>query len=150
MKESFADMSGNNDASGNIIKVSIKDLITLLNVKAPASKAYSSSNSYDSLRNDLITKQEESDTLYGTNQDKSNDLEGSNYYSAFKKEILQEVRSSVRDELQKKQEGNVLSDSCIDSVANQQGTDWMRYIPGKNPDDYIRKDSIPCYACNLK
>jgi hypothetical protein len=106
---------------------------------------------YDALHEDILKKQQETLPLSGTVQDKpANTTEGNDYYSAFKTEILQEVRQSVRDELQKKQEGSVMSDSCIDSVANQQGTDWMRYIPGKNPADYIRKDSIPCYGCNLK
>ena len=46
-------------------------------------------------------------------------------------------------------EDTVLTDSCIDSFSSQQGADFMRYIPGKNPADYVRKDSIPCYGCSL-
>ena len=46
-------------------------------------------------------------------------------------------------------ESNIITDSCIDSIADSQGADFIRYIPGKNPDDYIRKDSIPCYGCSL-
>ncbi len=135
------------DASGGQVQVSIKDLISLLNMTGSATSTTTEKpkeSSYDKLRADLIEKQLESDKLYG-----SKETSGSDYYSAFKNDILQEVRTTVRDQLQKKQEGNVLTDSCIDSVANQQGTDWMRYIPGKNPNDYIRKDSIPCYNCNL-
>lgn len=67
----------------------------------------------------------------------------------MKNTIVGDVRQTVRNSLQAKSEGNVLSDSCIDSVVNDQGTEWMRYIPGKNPADYIRKDSIPCYGCTL-
>jgi hypothetical protein len=70
-------------------------------------------------------------------------------YAKLKDSLVSDVRSTVRDSLQAKSEGNVLTDSCIDSVVNQQGTEWMRYIPGKNPADYIRKDSIPCYSCNI-
>lgn len=42
-----------------------------------------------------------------------------------------------------------MDDSCIDSFSQQQGSQFMKYIPGKNPADYIRKDSIPCYGCNI-
>ena len=44
---------------------------------------------------------------------------------------------------------NIMTDSCIDSIAEDQGADFMRYIHGKNPADYIRKDSIPCYKCSI-
>lgn len=154
VKESF--VSTTNDASGSVVKVSIKDLISILNMTGSATTTPTTTTSttgdvkYDKLRQDLLNSQKESSNkLTGTSQDTKNTLEGDDYYTAFKNEILQEVRSSVRNELQKKQDGSVLTDSCIDSVANQQGTDWMRYIPGKNPADYIRKDSIPCYGCNL-
>jgi hypothetical protein len=70
-------------------------------------------------------------------------------YGKVKDSIVSDVRGAVRESLQAKSEGTVLTDSCIDSVVNQQGNEWMRYIPGKNPADYIRKDSIPCYACNI-
>ena len=30
-----------------------------------------------------------------------------------------------------------------------QGKQYVNYINGFNPNDYIRKDSIPCYACTL-
>jgi hypothetical protein len=42
-----------------------------------------------------------------------------------------------------------IKDSCLDSIVKDQGKEWLRYIPGKNPDDYIRKDSIPCWGCSL-
>jgi hypothetical protein len=46
-------------------------------------------------------------------------------------------------------ESNIMTDSCIDGIIDDQSADFMRYIPGKNPDDYIRKDSIPCYGCSV-
>jgi len=46
-------------------------------------------------------------------------------------------------------DSNIMTDSCIDSISADQGADFMRYIPGKNPADYIRKDSIPCYKCSI-
>ncbi len=149
------------DASGTMVTVSLKDLLQVFGITKTTSTDSSGSTvksktSYDSLRDDLEKKQKESllndaqaaSTTTATTSTKTTTT-GSNLDDAFKSELLKEVRESVRDELQKQQEGSVLSDNCIDSVANQQGTDWMRYIPGKNPSDYIRKDSIPCYSCNL-
>jgi hypothetical protein len=108
------------DASGDYITVSLKDLFTLLGRKPEVVK--------------------ENTMVQGSDID---------MYGKIKDSIVSDVRSTVREQLQAKSEGNVLTDSCIDSVANQQGTEWMRYIPGKNPADYIRKDSIPCYSCNI-
>jgi len=147
-KESFV------DASGTMVQVSLTDLLKLFTTTSSMTTApdsVSPSPSYDSLRKDIEKTQKDSMlSVTGTTDTTTTISSASPYDSAFKSELLKEVRASVRDELQKKQEGSVLSDSCIDSVANQQGTDWMRYIPGKNPADYIRKDSIPCYGCNLK
>jgi hypothetical protein len=109
------------DASGDYVTVSLKDLFTLLGRKPEQVKGE-------------------------TQAPAGSDTE---MYGKLKDSIVSDVRSTVREQLQAKSEGNVLNDSCIDSVANQQGTEWMRYIPGKNPADYIRKDSIPCYACNI-
>jgi hypothetical protein len=35
------------------------------------------------------------------------------------------------------------------SPAVQQGKDYISYAPAMNPAEWIRKDSIPCYACTL-
>jgi len=108
------------DASGQYVTVSLKDLFALLG-KNPST--------------DSSVK-----LPPGTDTE---------VYGKVKDSIVGDVRQTVRDTLQAKSEGNVLTDSCIDSVVNQQGTEWMRYIPGKNPADYIRKDSIPCYGCTI-
>lgn len=130
------------DASGTMVQVSLTDLLKLFTASSPASAP--------TPRMQDTQKASEPD-VKGTEEILlTSTITPSPYDAAFKSELLQEVRASVRDELQKKQEGSVLSDSCINSIANQQGTDWMRYIAGKNPADYIRKDSIPCYNCNLK
>ncbi len=113
---------GFTDASGDYVTVSLKDLFAIIG-----------------------GQQKELNTI--TVPDiKGKDTE---MYAKLKDSLVSDVRSTVRDSLQAKSEGNVLTDSCIDSVVNQQGTEWMRYIPGKNPADYIRKDSIPCYSCNI-
>ena len=113
------------DASGQYVTVSLKDLFALLgNQKNQPSEV----------------------TVPNVNVP---NVKGDDMYKNMKDSIVGDVRQTVRDTLQTKSEGNVLTDSCIDSVVNQQGTEWMRYIPGKNPADYIRKDSIPCYGCNI-
>jgi hypothetical protein len=77
-------------------------------------------------------------------------------YNSMKDSIISDVKQTVRDELLNGSLsgglGNpdtVLSDDCIDSYSSQQGADFMRYVPGKNPADYIRKDSVPCYGCSI-
>lgn len=80
---------------------------------------------------------------------------GANAYNKLKDNIISDVKQTVRDELLNGSlsgglgEETVLSDDCIDTVSAQQGADFMRYVPGKNPADYIRKDSIPCYGCSV-
>jgi len=68
------------------------------------------------------------------------------FMDSLRADIKNDVRDSIRDSLTSP---NVMTDSCIDSVSDSQGADFMRYIPGKNPADYIRKDSIPCYGCSV-
>ena len=77
-------------------------------------------------------------------------------FSSMKDAILTDVRSTIRDQIASGGFGgaggecaNVMDDSCVESMANLQGSEFMKYIPGKNPADYIRKDSVPCYGCNL-
>jgi len=73
-------------------------------------------------------------------------------YNNMRDDIKKDIRKAIRDEMLKKEisdETTVLDDSCIDSFSAQQGSDFMKYIPGKNPDDYVRKDSVPCYGCSI-
>jgi hypothetical protein len=145
LKESFVDASGT-DISGGFVQVSIKDLLSLLSMQSsPSQPTQAVATAAPVIVSNAEMPKDNLASVTGV----SAETDASMYDTAFKTDLLKEVRASVRDELQKKQEGSVLSDSCIDSVAKQQGTDWMRYIPGKNPADYIRKDSIPCYGCNL-
>jgi hypothetical protein len=82
------------------------------------------------------------------------DLNGNAVYTqGLRDEIKHDIKTAVRSALLKSELMNnsneTIDDSCIDSISSQQGADFMKYIPGKNPDDYIRKDSIPCYGCSL-
>jgi len=63
------------------------------------------------------------------------------FLASLKSEIMNDVRDSLSP-------SNVMTDSCIDNLLNDQGADFLRYI-GKNPAAYIRKDSIPCYGCSV-
>ncbi len=140
--ESFADASGN-DASGNVV-LSLKDLFSLIGSSLGGSGMSSTSSSGSS-----SSSSSRSSTSY---TDSSLDAQ---FVTDLKKAIVKDVREEVKTQLGKNAEsisnaGTVLDDSCIDSMSNQQGADFMRYIPGKNPADYIRKDSIPCYSCNLE
>jgi len=47
--------------------------------------------------------------------------------------------------------GQSLADQykLANTPAAKQGKNFIKYQNGINPDDYIRKDSIPCYACKL-
>ena len=133
LKENFTDVSG------EFVKVSLKDLLTLMKEK---NKNQTNSTVKTQQVHNEVKKE-------GGDSDEASSTFDEQFYKSIKGDLLQEVRTTVRDELKKKEEGSVLQDSCIDSIANQQGTDWIKYIPGKNPDDYIRKDSIPCYGCSL-
>jgi hypothetical protein len=127
MNENFADASGA-DASGNIT-LSFSDLLALLG--SGASKK----------------EEEEEDDYDYDSKDK--------YYRNMRADMMSDVKNAVRNELLYGKYSDLyggdttLDDSCIDSFSSKQGADFMKYIPGKNPDDYIRKDSVPCYGCSI-
>ena len=150
MNESFVDASGADasgaDASGNIT-LTLSDLMALL-----GSGSSSSSKGKDEENDD------DDDT--DSNRDK--------YYRNMRADMMNDVKHAVKEELIHGKfsalygssssssstgsdtcDGSVMEDSCIDSFSSQQGSDFMKYIPGKNPDDYIRKDSVPCYGCSI-
>ena len=139
-QETFVDISDN---SGAYIQLSLSDLLSLVGT-SQAAQAPAQAPPV------IITQPSGAGSTGGID---------SQFYSSLKDSITSEVKQAVSDQLL--QSGTsaagggllgqtVLTDDCIDSVANQQGSDWMRYIPGKNPNDYVRKDSIPCYGCSLK
>jgi hypothetical protein len=134
VREQFANVSDN---SGSFIRLSLTDLLSLIGTSTPSSTPTPST------------------TPIVINQGGGSDY---SYYNRMKKAILGDVRQTVRDELLNGSlsainssgcNGDTISDSCIDSFSDQQGADFMRFIPGKNPADYIRKDSVPCYGCSV-
>lgn len=130
--ENFTDASDN---SGATVTVSLADLIALIGAgtarpAAPAAQA------------PIILSHAPAPGL------------DSQFVSDLKASIQGDVKQAVRDELlsgslASSGTADVLTDGCIDSLSAQQGSDWMRYVPGKNPADYVRKDSVPCYGCSL-
>jgi hypothetical protein len=129
VNESFKDASGA-DASGNIT-LTLSDLLALLGSGA-------------SKKGD--DKDDDDDDKYD-GKDK--------YYRNMRADMMADVKNAVRKELLNGKYSDLyggdttLDDSCIDSFSSKQGADFMKYIPGKNPDDYIRKDSVPCYGCSV-
>ena len=134
MREQFSNVS---DSSGSRITLSLTDLLSLIGTSTPSTTTTPSA------------------TPIVINQGGGGDY---SYYNKMKKAILGDVRQTVRDELLNGSlssinssgcNGDTITDSCIDSFSDQQGADFMRFIPGKNPADYIRKDSVPCYGCSV-
>jgi hypothetical protein len=133
VREQFADISDN---SGSRISLSLTDLLSLIGTSTTTPTATPSATP-------IVINQGGGDY---------------SYYNKMKKAILGDVRQTVRDELLNGSlsainssgcNGDTITDSCIDSFSDQQGADFMRFIPGKNPADYIRKDSVPCYGCSV-
>jgi hypothetical protein len=128
INESFKDASGA-DASGNIT-LTFSDLLALLGSGASTKEEEKEEDDYD----------------YDS-KDK--------YYRNMRADMMSDVKNAVRKELLYGKYSDLyagdttLDDSCIDSFSSKQGADFMKYIPGKNPDDYIRKDSVPCYGCSV-
>ena len=131
MNENFYNFSPTADTSGNIT-LSLSDLMTLIGSASTASSTPSPTGPSPMGPSPAAS-------AYGS-------------YNTIRDDIKKDVRNAVKDELLRKEfseGGDAMDDSCIDSLSAQQGADFMRYIPGKNPDDYIRKDSVPCYGCSI-
>jgi hypothetical protein len=143
--ESFVDASDN---SGVKLNLSLTDLISLF--------ASSKSKTDKGATDEDVKNDDEYKKLKAYKDSMESQLD-QQFYSDLKTQILTDVRDTVRTELKgspltKQTEDSscgMVSDDCINSFVSKQSSDFMKYIPGKNPSDYIRKDSIPCYACNL-
>jgi hypothetical protein len=122
------------DASGSLISLSLTDLLSLIGTTNSTPPPSSSASLNPIVVNSGID---------------------SGAYASLKTSIISDVKQTVRDELMNGSLSGglggdtILSDDCIDSFSSKQGADFMKYIPGKNPADYIRKDSVPCYGCSV-
>ena len=122
------------DVSGSLISLSLTDLLSLIGTTNSTPRPSTTSTQPIVVNSGL----------------------GASAYNSLKDSIISDVKQTVRDELLNGSlsgglgnSDTILSDDCIDSFSAQQGSDFMKYIPGKNPADYIRKDSVPCYGCSV-
>ena len=85
----------------------------------------------------------------GTGDDGSGS--GSGSYGGQFAPLSNSIRQAIRKEVAKSCSSSSGDDDCDNSSspAAMQGAQFLEEVPGKNPDDYIRKDSIPCYGCSL-
>jgi hypothetical protein len=129
--ETFVDASDN---SGSMITVSLTDLLSLIGKSNQTAQAPAPAP----IPQPIVVQAPGTQSALD-----------SQFYSNLKDSIVKDVTSSLSSTLATQSAPAVLTDDCIDSAVNQQSADFMRYIPGKNPADYIRKDSIPCYGCSI-
>jgi hypothetical protein len=147
MNESYIDASGNKlDASGNMVTLSLSDLFYALRFNGSSKPEYGSSSggkTYDNLRDDLTKVSTKNAEPAMSEEDKnrlSKDIAKSIKDQILSDRSLQPVVPASRDSCAN--DSACVSDSC------SQGADYMSGAPF-NSNDYIRKDSIPCYGCTL-
>jgi len=138
------DASGNTvDASGNMITMSLSDLFYALRFNTSGSSSSSSETTYDNLRDDL-SKMSSTNTTYTMSEEDKNRLS-------------KDIAKSIKDQILSDRSLQPVIPASTDSCANEsacvsdscsQGADYMSGAPF-NANDYIRKDSIPCYGCTL-
>ena len=142
MKETFADMS---DRS---INLSLTDLMAVLtatagntSAPAPASASASASTDSDTVSKDVRCNASQQGLTY-------NDAVS---YMDMRDMIKNDIRESVGNQLHNSPAASyAAAAAAAGSPSTYQGINYIESIPGRSPaDDYIRKDSIPCYACSL-
>ena len=151
MNESYTDASGNAvDASGNMVTLSLSDLFYALRFNGSSTPAYgssgngsSSNKTYDNLRDDL-SKMSSTNTKNTMSEEDKNRLS-------------KDITKSIKDQLLSDRSLQPVIPASTDSCANDsacvsdscsQGADYMSGAPF-NANDYIKKDSIPCYGCSV-
>jgi len=151
MNESYIDASGNMvDASGNMVTLSLSDLFYALRFNGSSKPEYGSSGSgsssnktYDNLRDDLATMSNKKAAPGMSEEDKNR--------------LSKDIAKSIKDQILSDRSLQPVIPASTDSCANEsacvsdscsQGADYMSGAPF-NANDYIKKDSIPCYGCTL-
>jgi len=146
MNESYTDASGNTvDASGNMVTLSLSDLFYALRFNGSSKPEYGSSSNktYDNLRDDLATVSSKNAAPAMSEEDKNR--------------LSKDIAKSVKDQMLSDRSLQPVIPASTDSCANDsacvsdscsQGADYMSGAPF-NANDYIKKDSIPCYGCTL-
>ena len=142
MNESYTDASGNTvDASGNMVTLSLSDLFYALRFNTGSGS--SSNKTYDNLRDDLATVSTKKEEPKISEEDKNR--------------LSKDIAKSIKDQMLSDRSLQPVIPASTDSCANDsacvsdscsQGADYMSGAPF-NANDYIKKDSIPCYGCTL-
>jgi hypothetical protein len=142
MNESYTDASGNTvDASGNMVTLSLSDLFYALRFNTGSGS--SSNKTYDNLRDDLTTVSTKKEEPKMSEEDKNR--------------LSKDIAKSIKDQILSDRSLQPVIPASTDSCANDsacvsdscsQGADYMSGAPF-NANDYIKKDSIPCYGCTL-
>jgi hypothetical protein len=142
MNESYTDASGNTvDASGNMVTLSLSDLFYALRFNTGSGS--SSNKTYDNLRDDLTTVSTKKEEPKMSEEDKNR--------------LSKDIAKSIKDQILSDRSLQPVVPASTDSCANDsacvsdscsQGADYMSGAPF-NANDYIKKDSIPCYGCTL-
>ena len=138
------------DASGNVISNRLKDLISIL-TQPPISVAAANVAAEEQARKSVPAP---------SSDNSGNAISLASFYETIKPQIQKDVSQAVRQEferttvLPKKEQRRVATPSVA------QGVSWPSYPGGggdsgnqyPQPDmsEYIRKDSIPCWACDVK
>lgn len=142
MNESYTDASGNTvDASGNMVTLSLSDLFYALRFNTGSGS--SSDKTSVTLRDDLTTVSTKSKAPGMSEEDKNR--------------LSKDIAKSIKDQILSDRSLQPVIPASTDSCANEsacvsdscsQGADYMSGAPF-NANDYIKKDSIPCYGCTL-
>ena len=147
MKENFT------DSSGSSIHVSLADLMAIL-ASSPSVQQQQKQqqqpivivNSPPSASPALAPS-----ASLAASYDASGNGDLTGAYLSMKNYILTDVKDSIGSQFSSS--SSPLSSAFAganSSSCQEQGNAFVQSIPGKSPaDDYIRKDSIPCYACSL-
>ncbi len=151
MNEGYVDASGNKgvDASGTTVTLSLSDLIKAL---AFSNKTGSTS---DALKPPVFADSTNILPVPVTGGKTTLDSE-------TEKRLSKNIATQIKDELLAQRATTPVtpgcsggedkcSDGCSGSDSCSQGSDYLANSPGApfNSNDYIRKDSIPCWGCTL-
>jgi len=148
------------DANGNVISNRLKDLISILTQSsAPVTPANIAAQ--QQARASVPASTSDNSGNHITTDNSGNEITLASFYETIKPQIKKDVSQAVRQEferstvLPKREQRNVASTPSI-----AQGVSWPSR-PGCNggyngdqyeqPDmsEYIRKDSIPCWGCDV-
>lgn len=72
-------------------------------------------------------------------------------FASLRDDIRKDIRRTIKKEVAKSCSSGEDADDCSadTSPAESQGAEFLKEVYGKDPNAYIKKDSIPCYGCSL-